>query len=219
MHQSSFARLIPHTSGASVQILRTLPPASPLRRTDAHGSNEPPNASARMGFQMVSPPTKDSRCSISRRDNAPLAQRASLQPRRFIPRGMSSEPHPSGRRIPMGLGASAPGELPYVCEGIARAVDSRVRRACASFQMAVLVFRPPAPGYYNAPFEWELRDLVRAARACGSDAIFVCCIAGGRKFRQSRFWNKCAVDGEDVWSLARKQMAFLSEEDRFSSVQ
>ncbi|KAJ7644630.1 hypothetical protein FB45DRAFT_898349 [Roridomyces roridus] len=91
----------------------------------------------------------------------------------------------------------------------ARAVDSRVRRACGSFQAAVLVFRPPDRWYYDAPLQWEPRELVRAARNCGPDGILVYCIAGGRKFRQSRFWDEAAADGEDIWSLARGQMAFL----------
>lgn len=105
-----------------------------------------------------------------------------------------------------------PSNYPAYVREFARSVDSVRKAGATSLQMAVLVFRPPSRHYYGSPLGWESRALVQSARDCGSDGILVYCARGSKKFRQSRFWNKCAAAGEDIWSLALEQMTELMSE-------
>ncbi|KAJ7477267.1 hypothetical protein B0H11DRAFT_2030487 [Mycena galericulata] len=78
-------------------------------------------------------------------------------------------------------------------------------------QLAVLVFRPFARHYSrpHPPHLWDARELVRVARECGSNILVYTVLQ--QTFRESYFWDECAADGVDIWSLARKQTALLSE--------
>ncbi|KAJ7698570.1 hypothetical protein B0H17DRAFT_1177270 [Mycena rosella] len=79
-----------------------------------------------------------------------------------------------------------------------------------SLQLAVLVFRAYSRHSYHPwpPEMWQTRELVLAARACGPNILAY--RAPDRHFRESMFWDECVAEGDDIWSLAQKQMTFDS---------
>ncbi|KAJ7698574.1 hypothetical protein B0H17DRAFT_323677, partial [Mycena rosella] len=68
--------------------------------------------------------------------------------------------------------------------------------------------QPPLLPRLWPPEMWQTRELVLAARACGPNIL--ACRAPDRQFRESMFWDECVAEGDDIWSLAQKQMTFDS---------
>ncbi|KAJ7123045.1 hypothetical protein C8R44DRAFT_159957 [Mycena epipterygia] len=81
-----------------------------------------------------------------------------------------------------------------------------------SLKLAVLVFRVYSRHYYRPqpPQMWQARELVQAARDCRSGILIYCILHPS--FRESNFWDECATNGEDIWSLAQKQTMLLMSE-------
>ncbi|KAJ6459789.1 hypothetical protein C8R47DRAFT_130568 [Mycena vitilis] len=81
-----------------------------------------------------------------------------------------------------------------------------------SLQLAVLVFRVYSRHAYRPqpPRIWQARDLVRAARDCGSNILVYC--VKDTAFRESKFWDECVANGDDIWTLAQKQTSLLSKD-------
>ncbi|KAJ7886143.1 hypothetical protein B0H14DRAFT_3731941 [Mycena olivaceomarginata] len=73
--------------------------------------------------------------------------------------------------------------------------------------------RPPRPrmpiGPQLAPPPPHARELVRTARECStySNIMFYC---ASLSHRELKFWEACTSAGDDIWTLAEKQMALSS---------
>jgi len=65
---------------------------------------------------------------------------------------------------------------------------------------AVLIFREVP--WYMPP----LSELVKTARSCGPTTMVVL-LQGAWNTKELKFWRKCVFEGENVWSLAKMQMA------------
>ncbi|KAJ7719629.1 hypothetical protein DFH07DRAFT_972848 [Mycena maculata] len=59
---------------------------------------------------------------------------------------------------------------------------------------------------------WYTREMVQAARDCSenSNVVMYC---PSESHQQLKFWNATLDGGEDIWSLARRQMAMFSDSD------
>ncbi|KAJ7667454.1 hypothetical protein DFH06DRAFT_218790 [Mycena polygramma] len=81
-----------------------------------------------------------------------------------------------------------------------------------SLQLAVLVFRVYSRHAYRPqpPRIWQARELVRAARDYGSNILVYC--VPDTAFRESKFWDECVANGDDIWTLAQKQISLLSKD-------
>ncbi|KAJ7619047.1 hypothetical protein B0H17DRAFT_1219769 [Mycena rosella] len=84
--------------------------------------------------------------------------------------------------------------------------------------MAVLVFWPhknvtrKSTQRGQSPQPWPVHELAQAARDCGSGSnIMVYCASYADK--ESEFWEQSVGAGEDIWTLAQKQMSEANQTD------
>ncbi|KAJ6544124.1 hypothetical protein B0H19DRAFT_296209 [Mycena capillaripes] len=100
-------------------------------------------------------------------------------------------------------------------DGEIRSFASALDQLSLRLAMAVLVLWPTGErgprmrkGPQFPPTPWHTRELVQTARDCSAHSnIMIYCASDSHW--ELKFWDACANAGEDIWTLAEKQMALF----------
>jgi hypothetical protein len=109
----------------------------------------------------------------------------------------------------------SPAEYCEKIRSFARALEQlRLHLSLAEAVLVLWAFRAARKAFVPILTQWDARELIQAARECsgpghGRARITIYCASASH--RELKFWEESAAAGEDIWSLARKQMGSFSE--------